>query len=453
MRRRRFLSSVGEAGGAALVTTLFGPETIRNVEAAAQRTTGASPEDLARDENYWSEIQQAFSVTRSIINLNNGGVCPSPRMVTEAFVRYVWESEEAPVYTMWQILQPRKENVRQRLAVLFGCDPEEVALVRNTSEAMEILLLGLDLQSGDEILTTTQDYGRMLTTIRQRVRREGIDLKFIQIPTPAETDEEVVEGFRNAITDKTRVILMSHQINLTGQILPVKAVCDVAREHGIEVMVDGAHSFAQFDFKLEDIGCDYFGTSLHKWLLAPKGTGMLYVKKDKIPKIWPMMPAPERMDADIRKYEEIGTHPAANFVAVGEAITFHNTVGAKNKEARLRYLKDTWADRLSALPNTELHTSKQPQVELRHREHQPDDGRGAPAPRLLLGESTTSSSLPSCTRSSRDSGSPRTSTRPWPSSTTSATCTRTSPGTASRSRPDTSMNVGYPPAPDGLTLA
>ena len=250
MRRRRFLSSVGEAGGAALVTTLFGPETIRNVEAAAQRTAGASPEDLARDENYWSEIQQAFSVTRSIINLNNGGVCPSPRMVTEAFVRYIWESEEAPVYTMWQILQPRKENVRQRLAVLFGCDPEEVALVRNTSEAMEILLLGLDLQSGDEILTTTQDYGRMLTTIRQRVRREGIDLKFIQIPTPAETDEEVVEGFRNAITDKTRVILMSHQINLTGQILPVKAVCDVAREHGIEVMVDGAHSFAQFDFKL-----------------------------------------------------------------------------------------------------------------------------------------------------------------------------------------------------------
>ncbi|MDE0082191.1 MAG: aminotransferase class V-fold PLP-dependent enzyme [Gammaproteobacteria bacterium] len=362
MRRRRFLSSVGEAGGAALVTTLFGPETIRSVEAAAQRTAGTSPEDLARDENYWSEIQQAFSVTRSIINLNNGGVCPSPRMVTEAFVRYIWESEEAPVYTMWQILQPRKENVRQRLAVVFGCDPEEVALVRNTSEAMEILLLGMDLQSGDEILTTTQDYGRMLTTIRQRVRREGIDLKFIQIPTPAETDEEVVEGFRGAITDKTRIILMSHQINLTGQILPVKAVCDLARERGIEVMVDGAHSFAQFDFKLEDIGCDYFGTSLHKWLLAPKGTGMLYVKKDKIPKIWPMMPAPERMDEDIRKYEEIGTHPAANFVAVGEAITFHNTVGAKNKEARLRYLKDTWADRLSALPNTELHTSRDPRL-------------------------------------------------------------------------------------------
>lgn len=362
MLRRRFLSSVGEAGGAALVTTLFGPETIRSVEAANRQAAGRSPEELARDESYWTEVQQAFSVSRSIINLNNGGVCPSPRMVTEAFVRYIWEQEEAPVYTMWQILEPRKEHVRQRLAGLFGCDPEEVALVRNTSEAMEILLLGMDLKSGDEVLTTTQDYGRMLTTLGQRVRREGIDIRYIQVPTPAETDEEIVEGFRNAITDRTRILLMSHQINLTGQILPVKAVTDMARERGVEVMVDGAHSFAQFDFRQEDIGCDYFGTSLHKWLLAPKGTGMLYVKKEKIPKIWPLMPAPERMDADIRKFEEIGTHPAANFVAVGEAITFHNTVGARRKEARLRYLKDTWADRLSALPGTELHTSRNPKM-------------------------------------------------------------------------------------------
>ena len=362
MLRRRFLSSAGGAGGAALVSTLFNPETIRRVEAAAGQVGGLSPEEVARDESYWSEIQHAFSVSRSIINLNNGGVCPSPRMVTEAFVRYIWEQEEAPVYTMWQILQPRKENVRQRLAGLFGCDPEEVALVRNTSEAMEILLLGMELQSGDEVLTTTQDYGRMLTTLRQRSRREGIEIRYLQIPVPAETDEEVVEGFRNAITDRTRMILMSHQINLTGQILPVKAISDMARERGIEVMVDGAHSFAQFDFRQADIGCDYFGTSLHKWLLAPKGTGMLYVKKERIPSIWPLMPAPERMDADIRKFEEIGTHPAANFVAIGEAITFHDTIGAKRKEARLRYLKDTWADRLSALPNTELHTSRNPRM-------------------------------------------------------------------------------------------
>ena len=192
MLRRRFLTSAAGAGGAGLVTTLFGPETIRRVEAASRQTAGRDPEEVARDESYWSEIQQAFSVSRSIINLNNGGVCPSPRMVTEAFVRYTWQQEEAPVYTMWQLLQPRKENVRQRLARMFGCDPEEVALVRNTSEAMEILLLGMELQSGDEVLTTTQDYGRMITTLRQRSRREGIEIRFIQVPVPAETDEEIV---------------------------------------------------------------------------------------------------------------------------------------------------------------------------------------------------------------------------------------------------------------------
>ena len=362
MRRRSFLAAAAGASAGALVHTRFGPEAFRVLEAAGRQAGSRSPEELARDEGYWAEVQNAFSVSRSIINLNNGGVCPSPRMVTEAFVRYTWQQEEAPVYTMWQILEPQKEHVRQRLAGLFGCDAEEVALVRNTSEAMEILLLGLDLKSGDEVLTTTQDYGRMLTTLRQRVRREGIEMKFIQIPTPAETDEEIVEGFRAAITDRTRIILMSHQINLTGQILPVKAVCDMARERGVEVMVDGAHSFAQFDFRHEDIGCDYFGTSLHKWLLAPKGTGMLFVKKEKIPQIWPLMPAPERMDDDIRKFEEIGTHPAANFVACGEAITFHDTVGAKRKEARLRYLKDTWAERLSSLPGAELHTSLDPKM-------------------------------------------------------------------------------------------
>lgn len=363
MLRRRFLNSLGEAGGAAVVTTLFGPEAVARIEAANRRAPAAgTPEERARDESYWADVQQAFSVSRSIINLNNGGVCPSPRMVTEAFVRYTWAQEEAPVYTMWQVLEPRKELVRQRLAGIFGCDPEEIALVRNTSEAMEILLLGMDLKAGDQVLTTTQDYGRMITTLDQRVRREGIEIEYIQVPTPAETDEEVIEGFRNAITDRTRLILMCHQINLTGQILPVKAICDLARERGVEVMVDGAHSFAQFDFRRDDIGCDYFGTSLHKWLLAPKGTGMLYVKKDRIRSIWPLMPAPERMADDIRKFEEIGTHPAANFVAVGEAITFHETVGAENKEARLRYLKDVWAERLSALPGTELHTSLDPRM-------------------------------------------------------------------------------------------
>lgn len=362
MERRRFLESVGRGLGFATVTTLFGPATLKRVEAQTRRAAGLAAEEVAQDESFWKEIQQAFTVSRSLINLNNGGVCPSPRVVTEALVHYIWESEQAPVYTMWKVLEPRKEVVRVGLARVFGCDAEEIAIVRNTSEAMEILLFGLDLRSGDEVLTTTHDYGRMRTTLDQRRRREGIDVKLIPVPTPPDDMDELVEGFAKAITPKTKMILMCHQVNITGQIFPVKAVCDLARDRGIEVVVDGAHSFAQFDFKHPDIDCDYFGTSLHKWLLAPKGTGMLYVRRDKIKKVWPLMAAKEEQDDDIRKFEEIGTHPAANFVAIGEAITFHDAIGSKRKEARLRYLKDYWAKRLLENDKIRLHTSLKPEM-------------------------------------------------------------------------------------------
>jgi selenocysteine lyase/cysteine desulfurase len=358
MKRRSFLKTLGAASAA----TLFDPSTTRALERATARIASLPLEDAAADESYWREVQQAFTVSRSLIDLNNGFTCPSPKVVTDSLIDYIWQQEEAPSYVVARLLPPRVETVRQALARLFGCDPEEIAIVRNTSEAMEILLLGLDLKSGDEVVTTTQDYGRMRTTLDQRRRREGIDVKYITIPVPARTDEEMIEGFRRAISAKTRMILMSHQINLTGQIVPVKAVCEIAREQGIPVMVDGAHSFAQFDFKRDDLGCDYFGTSLHKWLLAPKGTGMLYVRREKIEGLWPMMAAPETMNADIRKFEEIGTHSLAPYLAIGEAIAFHNSIGGKRKEARLRYLKDYWARKLMELPNVRLHTSLDPKM-------------------------------------------------------------------------------------------
>jgi selenocysteine lyase/cysteine desulfurase len=358
MKRRSFLKTLGAASAA----TLFDPSTTRALERATARIASLPLEDAAADESYWREVQQAFTVSRSLIDLNNGFTCPSPKVVTDSLIDYIWQQEEAPSYVVARLLPPRVETVRQALARLFGCDPEEIAIVRNTSEAMEILLLGLDLKSGDEVVTTTQDYGRMRTTLDQRRRREGIDVKYITIPVPARTDEEMIEGFRRAISAKTRMILMSHQINLTGQIVPVKAVCEIAREQGIPVMVDGAHSFAQFEFKRDDLGCDYFGTSLHKWLLAPKGTGMLYVRREKIEGLWPMMAAPETMNADIRKFEEIGTHSLAPYLAIGEAIAFHNSIGGKRKEARLRYLKDYWARKLMELPNVRLHTSLDPKM-------------------------------------------------------------------------------------------
>jgi selenocysteine lyase/cysteine desulfurase len=315
---------------------------------------------VAADEAYWSEIQQAFTVNRSYLNLNNGGVCPSPRVVQEAMKRYLDLSNEAPVYTMWQMLEPQVESVRRGLARDFGCDPEEMAITRNASEALEAVQLGLELRPGDEILTTTHDYPRMLTTWRQRERRDGVVLKTIPFPVPPPSLDDLYQRFERAVTPRTKVILVCHITNLTGQIFPVKRICRMARERGIEAIVDGAHAYAHFPFTLADLDCDYYGTSLHKWLFAPHGTGFLYVRRSKIEKIWPLMPADMKQDGDIRKFEEIGTHPAANHNAIAEALVFHHGIGIERKAARLRYLRDRFLRRLAQSPRVRVHTSFDP---------------------------------------------------------------------------------------------
>src|SRR2546422_1670867 len=358
--RRKFLTMAGKGVGLATMSTTTLAALLNNVHAAARRVEHLTPDQAASNEDFWLDIQQAFTVTRGITNLNNGGVSPSPRIVTEALVRYIWEQEDATAYTMWQILEPQCETIRTGLAELLGCDREEIAITRNASESLEILLMGMDFKSGDEILTTTQDYPRMLTTLRQREKRENLKLKLIQIPIPPKNLNEIAAAFEKGITERTRLILISHMINITGQITPVKAVCDLARARGIETIVDGAHSFAQFDFKQKDLGCDYFGTSLHKWLYAPKGTGMLYVKRDEIEKMWPLMAAESKQASDIRKFEEIGTHSAAPKLAIGEALLFHNGIGGKRKEARLRYLSRYWMNRLKDVPKVRFNTSFDP---------------------------------------------------------------------------------------------
>jgi selenocysteine lyase/cysteine desulfurase len=355
--RRNFLSLTGKGLGLAAVSSATVALLLKGVEAASRSVVHLTPQQAATDEDYWATIQNAFTVTRGIINLNNGGVSPSPRIVTEALVRYIWQQEDATAYTMWQILEPQSETIRTGLAQLFGCDREEIAITRNASESLENLLMGMDLKSGDEILTTTQDYPRMLTTLRQREKREGLVLKLIKIPIPPQNLDEITAAFERGITNRTRLILIAHQVNITGQIMPVKAVCEIARARGIQTIVDGAHSFAQFDFKQKDLGCDYFGTSLHKWLYAPKGTGLLYVKRDKIEKIWPLMAAESKQANDIRKFEEIGTHSAAPKLAIGEALLFHNAIGGKRKEARLRYLSRYWMNRLKDIPKVRFNTS------------------------------------------------------------------------------------------------
>jgi selenocysteine lyase/cysteine desulfurase len=315
---------------------------------------------LADDEDFWREIQNAFTVDRALINLNNGGVSPSPRIVQEAMRRYLEYSNQAPVITMWQVLEPEIEAVRQRLAADFGCDPEEMAITRNASEALEIVQLGIPLERGDEVLTTNQDYPRMITTWEQRARREGIVLRQLAFPVPPPSLDDLARRFEAAITPRTKVIHVCHITNLTGQIFPIRKICQMGRARGLEVIVDGAHAYAHFPFTRDDLDCDYYGTSLHKWLLAPHGTGFLYVRKSKIPALWPLMAAPTKMDGDIRKFEEIGTHPAANHNAIAEALTFHQGIGAERKAARLRFLRDRWAKRLEQVPGVKILTSSDP---------------------------------------------------------------------------------------------
>ncbi|CAN5412598.1 aminotransferase class V-fold PLP-dependent enzyme [soil metagenome] len=359
LTRRSFLHATGTAGAAAALAA-FAEDGLARVAAAAQRVGGAAPGDVAADETYWREIQQAFTLDRTIVNLNNGGVSPSPRVVHEALKRYLDISNQAPVYHMWQILEPNIESVRRRLAAEFGCDAEELAITRNASEALQIAQLGIDLAPGDEVVTTNQDYGRMLDTWEQRVLRDGITLTRVSFPVPPPSMDVLAERLLGAITPATRVLHFCHITNLTGQIFPVRQICDEARRRGIKTVVDGAHAFAHFPFKAADLGCDYYGTSLHKWLLAPVGTGFLYVRRENIADLWPLTPADAQKGSDIRKFEEIGTHPAANHNAIAEALSFHEGIGIERKSARLRYLRDRWAQRLAQNPRVTIHTNLDP---------------------------------------------------------------------------------------------
>ena len=358
--RRDFLRSM--FGTATVTLPTLRSDGLDRILALRAATDGdpRTPEALAQDESFWFAIQQAFTVDRSLVNLNNGGVCPSPVVVQDAVRRALEFSNEAPVYTMWRLLEPEIEGVRQRLAREFGCDPEEMAITRNASEALENIQLGLPLEPGDEVVTTDQDYGRMLTTWDQRRRRDGIVVTSLAFENPAPSMAHLVDLFADAITPRTKVFHFCHITNLAGQIFPVREIARLAREHGIVTIVDGAHAFAHFPFTRDELECDFYGTSLHKWLLAPIGTGFLYVKRDRISQVWPLMAAPESMNDDIRKFEEIGTHPAAMHNAIAEALTFHQGIGAERKVARLRYLRDRWMRRLEGQPGIVLHTSFDP---------------------------------------------------------------------------------------------
>jgi selenocysteine lyase/cysteine desulfurase len=353
--RRNFLHA---AAGSALIA--FQTNAIERAAAAARSVKDLTPLEVASDEDYWGEIRNSFTVDRNVINLNNGYVSPAPLVVQDAMRRYLDYSNMGPIHTMINILEKQVEDVRRRVAKVAGCDPEEIALTRNASESLENAQYGVDLKAGDEVLTTNQDYPRMLTTFRQRERREGIVLKTISFPVPPPSMDDLYQRFERAVTPKTKLILVCHITNRTGQIFPIKKICEMAHARNIPVIVDGAHAFNHFPYNLSDLGCDYYGVSLHKWTCAPVGTGFLYVRKSRIASTWSLMASSERQQNDIRKFEEIGTHPAANHNAVSAALIFNENIGIDRKAARLRYLRDRWAHRLAQNPKIKILHSEDP---------------------------------------------------------------------------------------------
>lgn len=330
------------------------PDALQRLRAAAAGATHLSPEEAATNEDFWFEVRHAFTVDRNLLNLNNGSVCPSPTVVQEAEKRFLTVMHMQPSHYVDSMFLGHTESVREALARQLGSSPDELALTRNTTESLQNVIFGLNLKAGDEVLTTTQDYPSMLGAFHQREQRDGIVLRQFPYPTPPENPGVLTNLFRKHITPRTRVILVSHLTFTTGQVFPVKEICALAREHNIFSIVDGAHSFAHLPFRVDEMGCDAFGTSLHKWLTAPIGTGLLYVRKEKIAELWPLMGSANPRSENIRKFEGIGTHPIAPRNAITEAVVFHESIGIERKAARLAYLRRRWQTRLAAIPGAAI---------------------------------------------------------------------------------------------------
>ena len=355
--RRSFLQKASVASATAFFSSLTSPSWSKNLDKAIRESQFLDPKELATDEDFWYYIQQAFTVSPSIINLNNGGLSPAPKTVQDAMKRFYDLSNEAPSYYMWRVLDLGREPLRKNLAQLAGCSAEEIAINRNSSEGLETVIFGLQLKAGDEVVASKQDYVNMVHAWKQRELRDGIKIKWVNLELPSEDEDYLVKQYVAAFTPRTKLVHITHVINWNGQILPVKKIADEAKKRGIEVCVDGAHSFAQFEFKIPELNCDYFASSLHKWLYAPIGTGLLYVRKEKIKNLYPLFAANEPLKDDIRKFEHLGTRPFFIEQAIGKALDFHEMIGSERKEKRLQYLKNYWMEKVKNIPKVKLHTS------------------------------------------------------------------------------------------------
>ena len=351
MNKRDFLHLAG--GGAATLA-------LADVKALFAEAAATPAAELAQDEAYWSGIRARFKLKPDYINLENGYYCMQPQDVLEAFIGKVREINTEASYYMRTRQYQEKASVRARLAALAGCPPEELIITRNTTESLDTVIAGFDWKPGDEAVMAEQDYGAMLDMFDLQARRYGMVAKRVSLPLDPKSDEEIVDLYARAITPKTRLLMVGHMVNITGHILPVRKIADMAHSKGAQIMVDGAHAFAHLDFKIPDLDCDYYGASLHKWLGANLGAGILHVRKDRIEKLWPIYADKGVADTDIAKLNHTGTHPVHTDLAIMNAIDFHESIGIARKEARLRYLQNYWTKQVRGTPRILLNTPTDP---------------------------------------------------------------------------------------------
>ncbi|MCF8277167.1 MAG: aminotransferase class V-fold PLP-dependent enzyme [Flavobacteriales bacterium] len=326
-----------------------------------QPLRSVSLQHVDTDEAFWAEVRNQFLMDEQVVNLNNGAVGPQSIAVQNAHIEMYHQSNKAPSYFMWNEVDAKRESLRLELAKLMDCESEEVAINRNTTEGLNTVIFGLNLKAGDEVVVSDFDYLFMLNAWKQRQQREGIVIREVKLTLPIEDPELAVELYRKAITPNTKIVHLTHVINWTGQIMPVKEITEMAQSMGCEVVVDAAHSLAHIPLSFKDIGCDYMATSLHKWLGAPFGTGAMVIKKDKVENVWPLLSAWEPKSADIRKFELLGTRSYPAEMAVLDAIKFHHQVGVEKVSERLQFLKTYWAEKVEGLKNVKFHTSLKPE--------------------------------------------------------------------------------------------
>ncbi|HEV2150353.1 MAG TPA: aminotransferase class V-fold PLP-dependent enzyme [Longimicrobiaceae bacterium] len=318
----------------------------------------ADPARLAEDEPFWARVREAFALDPAVVNLDHGWTNPAPREAMADLVRLAREVQSLPAHWLARLWpEVTDTTVRAALAEAMGAPGKQIALVRNATEALDTVLLGVPLRAGDEVVCSAHDYYAMLDALEQRRARDGVVLRMLRPPVPAPSLERLAEMYEAAIGPRTKLVLLTHPSNLTGQLLPVRRIAAAAHAVGAEVVVDGAQSLGLLEEPVAALDCDYYGASAHKWLGVPVGTGVLWMRPEHAAKVWPLIPSPPET-AGMSRFEWIGTSPEYVAPAALPALAIHRTLGAARKAERLRYLTSYWRTRAAAtLPEARFYTT------------------------------------------------------------------------------------------------